>query len=469
VTNFVSAHETNHTLSIDKYFDVFGEEIKGGPDGDSHDAIWTFHSWTEVLMARTDLPHGYGGWQCIDATPQQQSGNNTDTNQCGPVSIEAVRRGEVGFAFDTPSLFAEVNAEVCHFQEDDSSHWGFKKIKVDKYRVGRQILTKRAGADDDIADADAEDITSLYKNSDNVSRQKQGDGGFTSPFSSSSFGEPRELMRSNSRDLSRELSSRELTTRDISREMMHYPGSSSDRMTVPSVNNVRGVDRSSNLYDFPTSKVNEDVFFDLAEMDKVVYGQPFAVSVQIQNRSTEMRTITAILSASSIYYTGVSGRRLGRADRQLVLQPGQRETFQVRVTFEDYRDRILDYGIVKFYALASVLETKQCWSEEDDFQLEKPKLDVQIRGTPQVGQDSFVTFSFMNPLSVSLTDCEFSFEGTGLVRPQTIKYRDVKMGEMVSHVQKFTPRHSGERKMVVTFNSRELIDVIGSKPILVRD
>merc|ERR1712136_217378 len=33
----------------------------------------------------------------------------------------------------------------------------------------------------------------------------------------------------------------------------------------------------------------------------------------------------------------------------------------------------------------------QCWSEEDDFQLEKPKLDVQIRGTPQVGQDSFIT------------------------------------------------------------------------------
>ena len=53
----------------------------------------------------------------------------------------------------------------------------------------------------------------------------------------------------------------------------------------------------------------------------------------------------------------------------------------MRVTFEDYRDRILDYGIVKFYALASVLETKQCWSEEDDFQLEKPKLDVQVLGS----------------------------------------------------------------------------------------
>lgn len=73
VTNFVSAHDTNHTLSIDKYFDVFGEEIKGGPDGDCHDSIWNFHAWTEVYMARPDLPHGYGGWQAIDPTLQQQS------------------------------------------------------------------------------------------------------------------------------------------------------------------------------------------------------------------------------------------------------------------------------------------------------------------------------------------------------------------------------------------------------------
>ena len=55
------------------------------------------------------------------------------------------------------------------------------------------------------------------------------------------------------------------------------------------------------------------------------------------------------------------------------------ETFQVRVGWEDYRDKIVDYGMVKIYALASVQETKQSWSEEDDFQLEKPKLDVQVR------------------------------------------------------------------------------------------
>jgi len=58
-------------------------------------------------------------------------------------------------------------------------------------------------------------------------------------------------------------------------------GSSSDR--IPTViNNVRGVDRSSNMFDFPANKVNEDVFFDLVEMEKVAFGQPFTVTVQLQ-------------------------------------------------------------------------------------------------------------------------------------------------------------------------------------------
>jgi len=451
VTNFVSAHDTNHTLSIDKYFDVFGEEIKGGPDGDCFDAIWNFHSWTEVFMARTDLPHGYGGWQAFDCTPKQQTADRM--MQCGPSSIEAVRRNEVGFAFDTPSLYAEVNADICHFQEDDASHWGFKKIKLSNYSVGRQILTKRAGADDDVADADVEDITSLYKNVEGVvtrPTKQQADGCFNSLFTqgvAASYGE---------------------------RDIMHYPGSPVDQRR-----SVLAVDRAPPIYEFP-AKVADDVFFDLVELDKVAFGQPFSVTIHVQNRATEIRSVAAILSASSIYYTGVPARRLGRTDRQLVLQPGQRETLQVRVSWDEYRDKVVDYGMIKIYALASVAETKQTWSEEDDFQLEKPKLDVQVcrtmnsiqknvRGAAQVGQDCFVTFSFLNPLSVNLTECEFTFEGPGLVRPQTIKYRDVKMGEMVSHVQKFTPRQSGERKLVATFSSRELIDVIGSRPVLVRD
>lgn len=472
VTNFVSARDTNHTMSVDKYFDLFGEEMRGGPDGDSQDALWNFHSWTECWMVRPDLPTGFNGWQAIDSTPhphfmkeyasgdQKQRGPffNIESFRRGPTSVEAVRRGEVGYAFDTQHLFAEVNAEINHFQEDENSHWGFRRARMNNYFVGRQILTKRAGADDDVSDADLEDITNLYKSAEGFSRyQKQTDNAY-GPFCNSAMPSPYDMGRRGSRD----------------RDMIMYndrsmpsimQGSPADR--VSSLNAARSVDRAQPMYD--NRPVNEDVFFDLVEQDKIAYGQPFNVQVHIQNRSQETRTISAVLTANSSYYTGVVARRLGRTDCQFVLQPGARETLQVRINWEDYRDKIVDYGHIKVFAMATVHETKQLWGEESDFQLEKPKLDIQIRGNPQVGQECFVTFSFMNPVPVTLTECEFTFEGAGLARPQTVKYRDVKQGEMVSFVQKFTPRFSGERKLVATFNSRELGDIFGSRPVHVRD
>nr|CAH0110185.1 unnamed protein product [Daphnia galeata] len=104
---------------------------------------------------------------------------------------------------------------------------------------------------------------------------------------------------------------------------------------------------------------------------------------------------------------------------------------------QQHRDNIVDCGHIKIFAMAYVQETKRSWSEEDDFQLEKSKLDVQVRGNSQIGQDRFATFSFMNPISVTLTECEFTIEGPGLVRAQTVKYRDGKPGEMISFASSF--------------------------------
>lgn len=63
-----------------------------------------------------------------------------------------------------------------------------------------------------------------------------------------------------------------------------------------------------------------------------------------------------------------------------------------------------------------------------------------VRENPQIGHECFTTFSFMNPVPVTLTECEFIFEGSGLVRAQTAKYHDVKPEEMISFFQKFLPR-----------------------------
>ena len=96
--------------------------------------------------------------------------------------------------------------------------------------VGRQILTKRAGADDDVADADMEDITSLYKNTEGLARhQKQGDGCFNSLFSTTNTKMDRfnpiynkgSLMADQSMSTPGFCGDRD---RDRERDIVHYPG-----------------------------------------------------------------------------------------------------------------------------------------------------------------------------------------------------------------------------------------------------
>ena len=71
-------------LSPLRFFDEDGDEItQKNPDPNVavHDSIWNFHVWNDVWMARSDLPVGYGGWQAVDATPQESSGGRYQVHQ----------------------------------------------------------------------------------------------------------------------------------------------------------------------------------------------------------------------------------------------------------------------------------------------------------------------------------------------------------------------------------------------------
>ena len=75
VTNFASAHDTDGSMTIDKHVDEDGEPVKEM----DRDSIWNYHVWNDCWMARPDLPAGYGGWQAVDATPQEKSNGKKTT------------------------------------------------------------------------------------------------------------------------------------------------------------------------------------------------------------------------------------------------------------------------------------------------------------------------------------------------------------------------------------------------------
>ncbi|KFB35768.1 hypothetical protein ZHAS_00002672 [Anopheles sinensis] len=153
VTNYSSAHDTQASLTVDYFVDKAGkimEEMNA-------DSIWNYHVWNEVWMQRPDLGIGsdgdYGGWQAIDATPQETSDG---MYRCGPASVLAVKLGEVLKPYDNNFLFAEVNADKVFWRYTGPSH-PLKLLRKDVLGIGLFISTKAVGR------WEREDITANYK------------------------------------------------------------------------------------------------------------------------------------------------------------------------------------------------------------------------------------------------------------------------------------------------------------------
>ncbi|XP_067303182.1 coagulation factor XIII A chain [Pseudorasbora parva] len=148
VTNFFSAHDNDGNLKMDIILDENGKLDRNR----TKDSIWNYHCWNECYMARPDLPSGFGGWQVVDATPQETSDGMF---RCGPASVAAVKHGQICYPFDAPFVFAEVNSDVVFYgRRKDGT---LEVVKVNATHVGRMVLTKAVLHDG------RRDITNQYK------------------------------------------------------------------------------------------------------------------------------------------------------------------------------------------------------------------------------------------------------------------------------------------------------------------
>lgn len=401
VSNLVSAHDANASLTVDRYYSEANEELPYDPNNEEggEDSIWNYHVWNDVWMARPDLPVGYGGWQAIDATPQETSDG---TYQCGPASLEAIRRGVVGFRYDVPFLVASVNADLVRWKEDSAAVLGYSKIDTNNYHIGRKILTKQPWIYDPNGDTDREEITNQYKSAE---------------------------------------------------------GTESERLTL--YNAVQKTERAKRFYDVPDA-VQSQLTFELVDLDKINIGENFAVVIKIKNDSDEVRTVQAALSASSVFYNGVKAHMIKRATGTFTMQPKSNEQLRLTVRPDDYLEKLVEYCILKIFAIARVEETRQTWAGEDDFQIITPNLEIIVPEAAPVGLSTLVTFKFKNPLKKPLTNCRFTYEGPGVAKVNKIPYRDVRPEEEVIMEHRFTPYQSGEHKIVATFTSKQLLDITGS-------
>lgn len=148
ITNYFSAHDNDANLQMD----IFLEEDGSVSSKLTKDSVWNYHCWNEAWMTRPDLPVGFGGWQAVDSTPQE---NSDGMYRCGPASVQAVKHGHVCFQFDAPFVFAEVNSDLVYITaKKDGTH---VVQTLDTTHIGKLIVTKQLGGDG------IQDITDTYK------------------------------------------------------------------------------------------------------------------------------------------------------------------------------------------------------------------------------------------------------------------------------------------------------------------
>lgn len=177
---------------------------------------------------------------------------------------------------------------------------------------------------------------------------------------------------------------------DVTRLYKNPEGTEAERLAV--FNAAKGIPKAQQFYEIP-QHIKNDVFFDLIDIDAIPFGDSFDVTVIIKNESEEARNISAMLSASSVYYTGATAHHIKRSQGRFTVKPGQREVLKINVTANDYLDKLVDHSLIKIYAIANVKETKQTWSEEDDFTLTKPQMDIKVdESNIRIGQECEVSF-----------------------------------------------------------------------------
>nr|XP_022341996.1 hemocyte protein-glutamine gamma-glutamyltransferase-like isoform X1 [Crassostrea virginica] len=402
ISNFSSAHDTDGNIKIDIYVDSNRREVV--PSNQPSESIWNFHCWNEVWMERRDLPSGYGGWQIIDATPQEES---SGFNQCGPASLRAIKEGRCELLYDTLFVFAEVNADKVVWARGEGGKWSI--VSVDPSAIGKKISTKVpdglpvTGGGARIRD----DITDEYKFPDASVRE-------------------RLAVKKASR------------ARDIS---------------APYINE---------------NKVEDVRFHGFVDRNYVTLGQDFVFSFSFTNSGTETRTISAKMLCETVLYTGVRDRIVKQQSYQVPVSPKSNGEMTMEILASDYLHKINDNATFKVSMVAEVLETGQLVMWDDDFRLIKPNMEIEVSSSSvEVNKPFQCRLRFKNPLNAILRNCSISVDGPGIDGEFDQRISDVAARTEWVAEMTMTPRTAGRKQITVTFNSDLIDNVSGSADVLV--
>lgn len=428
ITNFASAHDHNSSLTIDEYFNE-----DGSPAGNSQDSVWNFHVWVEGHMRRPDLSRtgSYDGWQVLDATPQERSDG---IFCCGPSPKKAILEGDTNIIHDTPFVFAEVNSDrVWWLIRRNGSR---KRLEEDTDSIGKNISTKKVGSNG------REDVTDTYKYKEGTKKE-------------------REVYR---RAISRLYETASRSREEERRERFGRGGvemlMSSSSITPGSRRNAAGLEERDMAAPAVTNLLPA-VSTSFEEGPPQVNGKDVNVKLKLSSKSDKERVVVININVNAMEYHGRPAGKIRNERKEVKLQPKKVYSIPITVPYCEYHKHMVESHSIRIKAVVSDKNSSESvFVAEEDIVLEQPKISVEILGECKLNTRVDAHVVFENPMSDPLKECNLTISGTGLWRgePYDVPIQDIQPGRRLKLKFPIFPYKTGERTLVVSFNSTEIRD-----------
>lgn len=78
-------------------------------------------------------------------------------------------------------------------------------------------------------------------------------------------------------------------------------------------------------------------------------------------------------------YTGKVGGPIKRSEVDRIVKPGDLEEVRLNVSWEEYGPRLMNQCAFNIACLANVKDTNFEYYAQDDFRVEKPKIEIEVR------------------------------------------------------------------------------------------
>ncbi|MEE6513868.1 hypothetical protein FKM82_021706 [Ascaphus truei] len=431
VTNFNSAHDTDTDLIIDQLYDSTGKTISK----DGSDSIWNFHVWCECWMARKDLPQGYGGWQVLDPTPQEES---EGIYCCGPASVKAIKEGEIQLGYDSPFVFAMVNAD-CHSWTVNGARQ--EKHFCDPHLIGKCISTKSVGSDE------REDVTHQYKYEEGTTEERKV---LQKAISRLRYKDQR--ISSNG-----DLHSNGTNGISSSNGVLH-------ERDMPAVNGNYDKDLSHNR---PLRDAQLILKFKLTESPQL--GQTINVVLLAGNLVSNPKTLKLNLSAQSMKHNGKPGQQFWRESMYIELGPTEEKWILLGIPYAQYGKSLEENNLVRVTAIGEQNATWEKLLVHKDINLALPDIDINFLGPVLMNKPCKVQLTICNPFDEQIQNCVLLIEGSGLVKAQIgLKVGNMGPKERATVQLEIVPYKSGLKQLQVNLSSSKLQVIKGFQSVMVK-